>query len=665
MRESSSTDPRFLKAFRNLEQAVFFQRQGHFAEAEKMYSRVIKKNPEYFDALHLYGLFKYQQGQLNDAIKLVGKATKLNPRSANAFNSLGVILGHLKRHVEALASFDAALKLEPHHVEALSNRCNSLNELGRFDETIDSSNRAIAINPKYPEVYISRGAALISCKRYTEALESYDQSLKLNPSLVMAWLGRGNVFSDLKRYDDALAAYDKALSLKPDLAGVEGSRLHTKMRICDWNNFNTECSHLISSVRNGKGNTLPFHILAIPSTSNDQLQCAKQHIANKFLLSEKPIWQGERYNHKRIRVAYMLLDVRLITELFEQHDRSRFEIIGVSFGVSGSSEATKRLVAAFDEFHDVQRMSDKEVAKLLYDLQVDITVDLKGYTFGYRFGIFACRPTPIQVNYLGYPSTMGTQFIDYIIADEVVASFERQQFFTEKIVHLPDCYQVNDSKRKIAEGTPTRQAAGLPEHGFVFCSFNNNYKITPRVFDCWMRILKQVEDSVLWLFEDNATAASNLRKEAVARGINSDRLIFAKRMPLAEHLARHRLADLFLDTLPFNAHTTASDALWTGLPVLTCLGETFAGRVATSLLNTIRLPELITTTLEAYERMAIDLATHPEKLAIIKSKLADNRLTTPLFDTKLFTKHIEAAYTEMYERHKAGLAPDHIIIPKS
>jgi predicted O-linked N-acetylglucosamine transferase (SPINDLY family) len=310
-------------------------------------------------------------------------------------------------------------------------------------------------------------------------------------------------------------------------------------------------------------------------------------------------------------------------------------------------------------------MSDNEVAKLLHDLQVDIAVDLKGYTAGYRFGIFACRPAPIQVNYLGYPGTMGTQFMDYIIADKVVAPFEHQPFFTEKIVHLPDCYQVNDSKRQIADGTLTRQAVGLPEHGFVFFCFNNIYKITPRVFDCWMRILRRVENSVLWLLDDNATARGNLRKEAIARGIDAERLIFAKRIPLAEHLARQQLADLFLDTLPYNAHTTASDALWTGLPVLTCLGQTFAGRVCASLLNTIGLPELITTTLEAYENMAIDLATDRQKLAAITSRLACNRLTTPLFDTKLFTKNIEAAYTEMYERYKAVSAVNHIVIPKS
>ena len=350
--------------------------------------------------------------------------------------------------------------------------------------------------------------------------------------------------------------------------------------------------------------------------------------------------------------------------LFEQHDRSRFKIIGVSFGVDDRSEIRKRVVAAFDEFYDVRTKSDQQVAELLHDLQIDIAIDRNGYTEDSRPGIIALRPVPIQVSYLGFPATMGTPFIDYIIADKVVAPFGHQQFFTETIVHLPDSYQVNDREYKISESTPRRQELGLPR-GVVFCCFNNNYKITPRIFECWMRILQQVPDSVLWLLQSNATAASNLKKEAAGKGINSDRLIFAERMLSPEHLARHRLADLFLDTLPYNAHATAADALWAGLPVLTCMGETFAGRVAASLLHAIRLPELITTTLEAYEHMAIDLAMHPEKLAMIKRKLADNRLTTPLFDTKRFTKNIEAAYTAMYERHKAGLAPDNIIIQNS
>ena len=573
----------------------------------------------------------HQRGNLDDAEAIYQKVLDADARNFDALHMLGII--HAQR--------------------------------GSFEKAEKFLRKALSVDSRVSQCFHNYGTILANLGRFEDAVISYNNAIKLTPSRAPIYSDLGIALHKLKRYEEAIAVYDKILSLEPNFAGVEGARLDAKMQLCEWRNYDTECSHLISSIRSGTGNTLPFHILGIPSTPDDQLRCAKQHVSNKFPLSEKSIWRRKRYNHKKIRVAYVLLDVRLITELFEQHDRSRFEIIGVSLDISGVGETRKRIVVAFDQFHDVHKMSDKEVARLLLDLEVDIAVDLKGYTADYRFGIFACRPAPIQVSYLGYPSTMGTPSIDYVIADKVVVPFEHEQFYTEKIVHLPDCYQVNDSKREAAENTPTRQAGGLPEHGIVFCCFNNNYKITPRVFDCWMRILKEVENSVLWLLEGNATAARNLRDEAVLKGINSDRLIFAKRVPLAEHLARHRLADLFLDTLPYTAHTTASDALWVGLPLLTCLGQTFAGRVSASVLKAIHLPELITTTLEAYEQIAIDLATHPEKLAAIKRKLAEKRLTTPLFDTKLFTENIEAAYIAMYERHKAGLAPDHIIISKS
>jgi len=362
-------------------------------------------------------------------------------------------------------------------------------------------------------------------------------------------------------------------------------------------------------------------------------------------------------------IAYLSADFHrhatayLMAELFERHDRSRFEVIGVSFGVDDKSDMRRRLVAAFDQFYDVRRKRDEEVAKLLHDLQVDIAIDLKGYTQDSRPGILAYRPTPIQASYLGFPGTMGAEFIDYIIADETVVPFDHQPFYAEKIVHLPDCYQVNDTKRNIAERTPTRQEAGLPERGCVFCCFNNNWKITPEVFSVWIRLLHAVEGSVLWLFRDNESAERNLRKEAQARGIDPARLVFAGRLPLEDHLARHRLADLFLDTLPCNAHTTASDALWVGLPVLTCMGNAFAGRVAASLLKAIGLPELVTHSIEDYEALALRLAKDPSLLEGYRNRLATNRLTHPLFDTDRFRHHIEAAYLQMWEIWQRGEQP--------
>jgi predicted O-linked N-acetylglucosamine transferase (SPINDLY family) len=683
-------------------QALALLHQAKLAEAELICAEVLSQQPNHFDALHLLGIIAAQTQRTERAAQLIRKAIGLNPNIASAHSNLGHALTELKHPAEALASYDKAIILKPDYAEADNGRGVALLNLNRPTEALASYDKAIALKPGYAEPYNNRGTALLDqnrpadalasydkaialkpghakayynrgnalhdLKRYEEAVASYDKAIALQPQFAEAYVNRGNALQEAKRHEQAFASYDKALALDPDLDEVQGLRFHTKMHLCDWTNFDTEYAQLISSVRKGNIASPPFPLLALPSSPDDQLRCAKQYVAANVILCEEPVWQGERYNNERIRVAYLSADFRqhpgayLIAGLIEQHDRSRFEIIGVSFGVDDRSKIRKRLVTAFDKFYDVQTKSDQEVAKLLRDLQVDIAVDRNGHTLGSRIGIFACRPAPIQVSFLGYPGTTGTQFIDYIIADKVVAPLEHQQFFTEKIVHLPDCYQINDSKRKIAENTPARQAVDLPDHGFVFCCFNNNYKIIPPMFDLWMRILKNVDDSVLWLLSANAAAESNLRKEAEARGIKSARLIFARRVPLADHLARHRLADLFLDTLPYNAHTTASDALWAGLPVLTCLGEAFAGRVAASLLNAIRLPDLITTTLEDYEQLAIQLATNPEKLPRRKRRLAENRLTTPLFDTELFAKDIEAAYTTMYKRHITGLAPEYIAI---
>jgi predicted O-linked N-acetylglucosamine transferase (SPINDLY family) len=349
--------------------------------------------------------------------------------------------------------------------------------------------------------------------------------------------------------------------------------------------------------------------------------------------------------------------------MLECHDESRFDVSAISLGADDNSKMGRRLKAALPRFIDARTFSDEHIANLVRSLEVDILVDLMGFTKNARTQIFALRPAPVQVSYLGYPGTMGASYVDYIIADRIAIPEEKRECYLEKVVYLPDSFMGNDFERKISERLPRRSECQLPEAGFVFCAFNNSYKIAPQIFDIWIRILRQVENSILWLSGTNETAIRNLGREAQNRGVDPSRLVFAQRLPLNEdHLARHRLADLFLDTLPYNAHATASDAVWAGLPVLTCLGETFAGRVAGSLLNAVGLPELITTTPEAYERMAIELATHPERLAAIKHKLEENRLTAPLFDTKLFTKHIEAAYTAMHERNQAGLAPDHIIV---
>jgi predicted O-linked N-acetylglucosamine transferase (SPINDLY family) len=395
----------------------------------------------------------------------------------------------------------------------------------------------------------------------------------------------------------------------------------------------------------------------------DQLRAAETWVAERC--PEMPaLWRGERYRYDRIRVAYLSADFHshatayLAAGLFEAHDRSRFETVAISFGPDDSSEMRGRLKGAFDRFIDVRDKSDHAAATLLNEMEIDIAVDLKGFTQDARPGILAYRPAPVQVNYLGHPGTMGARYIDYLIADRRIVPEGHERHYREKIVCLPDSYQANDRKRRIAERTPTRAEEGLPDTGVVFCSFNGSFKITPEVFDIWMRLLKSAEGSVLWLLDDNPTAVRNLKREAEARGVPAQHLVFAPRRPLDVHLARHRLADLFLDTLPCNAHTTASDALWAGLPVLACTGNTFAGRVAASLLFAVGLPELITDSLSSYEAMAMKLALDPTELAQLKAKLAAQRNTAALFDTERFTRDLESAYVTMWERSQRGMPPE-------
>ena len=659
--------PDYAEAYNNRGMAL--QDLKRYEDALVSYNMAIALKTDYAVAYNNHGNVLRDLKYPEEALASYDRAIALKPNFAEACYNRGLALQDLKRPADALASYDKAIALQPDYAKAHCNHGNVLLSLKRSADALASYDKAIALQPDYAVAYSNRGLALQELKRPEEALASYDRAIALKPDFAEACFNRGNALTNLKRYDEAFTAYDKAFGLKSDLTSVEGDRLHVKMWNCDWSNFDFECARLISSVRNGNVNASPFVFLTIPASSAEQLQCAKLWIANKYPPCDKPIWQGARHNHDKVRLAYLSADFRkhatsfLIAGMFECHDKSRFDVTALSCGLDDNSEMRHRLKASFERFINAETYSDDQLANLAKELEIDILVDLMGFTEGSRTNLLAQRPAPIQVNFLGYPGTTGAQYIDYILADRILIPESQRKFYSEKIAYLPNSYQVNDAKRSISDRTFTRTELGLPPKGFVYCCFNSNYKVTPRIFDCWMRILKHVEGSVLWLLEDNAVATNNLKKEAVARGVNAGRLFFAKRLPVGEHVARHRLADLFLDTLPCNAHTAASDALWAGLPVLTCLGETFAGRVAASLLHAIGLPELITTTLEAYEQMAIDLAINPQRLAIIRRKLAENRLTTPLFDTKLFTRYIEAAYIGMYERYQAGLPPDHIIIP--
>jgi predicted O-linked N-acetylglucosamine transferase (SPINDLY family) len=667
--------------------------------AVELFDRALKLNPNHPGVLNTRSSVLFELKRYDEALDSCNRALTIKPDYVNALNSRGIILRILKRPEQALNSYNQALILNPDYVEALNNRGQVLCDLKRYKEALDSCNRALTIKPDYVNALNSRGIILCSLQRPEEALDSYNQALAIKPDYVEALNNRGQVLCDLIRPEEALDCYDRAIAIKPDYAEVLNSRghvlrklkrpeeaqdsyrkalaikpdyaflygtwLYTKMKTCDWNHIEDQFAQLTEKVEQGEKAAPPFANLAIFSSATIQRKAAEIWVQANHPVSHALPKMEQRLKHDKIRLGYFSADFRnhpvsyLTAELFETHDRSKFELTAFSFGPDAQDDMRKRVMAAFDQFIDVRGQSDLDVALLARSMEIDIAVDLGGHVHGGRTDIFALRAAPIQVNYLGYPGTMGAEYIDYILADAILIPETEQRHYSEKIAYLP-CFQANDTQRRIADTTFTRSELGLPQSGFVFCCFNNTYKITPDVFDSWMRILKRVEGSVLWLYEENATVATNLKKEAVLRGINPERLIFAQRIPQAEYLARYKMADLFLDTRPFNAGTTASDALWSGLPVLTCPGEAFAGRMAASLLNAIALPELIASTPEAYEALAVDMATHPEKLKAIKQKLAQNRLTAPLFNTRLFTRHMEAAYQEMYQRYQTGLAPEHI-----
>jgi predicted O-linked N-acetylglucosamine transferase (SPINDLY family) len=642
---------------------VALQELKRFEEAVASYDRVIALKPGYADTFFNRGNALHALKRFDEALASYDHAIALKGDYAEAFNNRGVVLKELKRTDEALANCDKAIALKPDYVEAFNNRGNALQELKRFDEAVVSYDQAITLRPDYAGAFNNRGNALQELGRLEEALASYNQAITLKPGHADAFNNRGNALQELKRFDEAVANYDQAIALVSDHKFAFSGLADCAIKVCDWTQRDKLSGEVRRHVIEQKSQISPFLLLGYSDDAALHLSCAKNYVLDRFGTTPQCFGSGAIWRNEKIKVAYLSSDFRLhplsflIAELFERHDRSRFEVIGVSFGPDDGSDMRSRLVAAFDRFIDVRMQGDQEVARLINDLRVDIAVDLNGHIQHARLGILAFRPAPIQVSYLGYPGTTGADFIDYIIGDAIVLPFDQQPHYTEHIVHLPDCYQVNDRKRMIAPNTPTRQDLDLPAEGLVFCCFNNNWKITPAVFDVWMRLLKAVDGSVLWLLRDNGDAETNLHKEAAARGIDPTRLAFAGRLPLEDHLARHRLADLFLDTLPCNAHTTASDALWSGLPVLTCCGKTLGGRVAASLLNAVGLSELVTHSLEEYEALALRLATDWSLLRGYRDRLEHNRLRFPLFDSNRFCRHIEATYTIMWEVWQRGERP--------
>jgi protein O-GlcNAc transferase len=640
-----------------------------FSEALASYDRAIAVMPNYAEAHCNRGVLFQEIKDWDAALVCYNRSLEINPGIAYTYLNRGNLFREQKKLDLSLADYDRAIEADPANARAYCNRGVLLTELRQWGAAFASLSRAIELNSDLADAHGNLGLLLGQVLQLDAAMVSLNKAIALRPDYAEALRNRGDVLVALKQYMAALASYDQAMRLKPDFPYLRGGRRHTAMYVCDWSDLESDVDALANEIEGDAKVAPPFSVLALLDSARLQQRAAQiwvreQYPAENRLPNILPYPASDK-----IRLGYFSGDFRehpvalLAAEFLEEHDRSRYEVVAFSFGPKTQDDVRKRLERAFDRFIDARDMSDEDVVMMSRGLNIDIAVDLAGHTGYSRTRVFAMRAAPIQISYLGYPGTTGADYMDYLIGDRVVIPEEQRRHYTEKIVYLPNSFLPHDSSRAIATTIFTRKDLGLPPTGFVFCCFNNNYKITPRTFASWMRILTRAENSVLWLSQNEPTAASNLRREASRRGVAGERLIFADRVSsMSIHLARQRVADLFLDTLPYNAHATALDALWAGLPVLTCVGEGFASRVAASLLCAIEMPELITKTMTQYENTAVHLAENPEYLDEIKQKLARNRLKAHLFDTKSFTRHLEAAYANIYERYRANLPPQDIYV---
>ncbi len=652
-----------------------FHQMGRLGEAIDLYRQAAALAPGYAEIHNNLGNALLAAGRTEEAVASLKRAAKLKPSLAGAHTNLGLALAALGRFEDAAESHRAALKLQPRLAMAHNNLGVALQKAGKLDEAIPSFRRAIELDSRLPEAWVNLADALRLMEpagesqddprrqaRLEEALLCYRSAIALRSNYAEAYGNLGALLTELKRLDEAAACLARAHDLDPADARAIVDLAFTRRRMCDWRG-EADVESVAKAILSIPKGSMGYFALVIADDPQLHLDAARREASFALANRKGPAWPDTTYRHQKIRLGYLSADFRthavasLAARLFELHDRSRFQLHAFSIGPNDRSAMNDRLRHAFDTFNESGPLSDQETAQQIRRAEIDILVDLTGYTKHARPGIAAYRPAPIQVSYLGYPGTMGASFFDYAIVDPFIVPESQQFYFDEKLVYLPHSYQVNDSRRVIAERTPSRADCGLPERGFVFCCFNNNHKISPAMFSLWMELLQAAPGSVLWLLADNPWVAENLRREAASRRVDPGRLVFAGRALPADHLARHRLADLFIDTLPYNAHTTASDALWAGLPVLTCTGTSFPARVAGSLLHAIGLPELVTASIEDYKAKALGFARQPEMLAAVREKLARNRLTMPLFDSARSCRDIEAAYFRMWTIHQEKQEP--------
>jgi len=692
-----------------LKKAVQYHQSGELEKSEKIYKKILKINPNHSDSLWLLGLIAHQVGKSDKAINLINKAIQNNPKNpiyhndlgivfqcqgklndatscfqkalqlksdfVLAYNNLGNVFKEQGRLSEAISCYQKALQLKPDLAEPYFNIGNAFKEQGKVNEAISYFQKAVKLMPGFAGAYNNMGNAFKEQGRLSEAISCYQKALQLKPDHANAYNNLGNVFKDLKKSDEAIACYKKALDINPNFAEAYSQLTNQLQQTCAWQELEGLSAKLDGLTKKSldsgtKPGESPFISLsrhtdpalnfAIARSWSCDIARSMSNLKIHFTFDERKLFK------RKIAVGYLSNDfcnhpvAHLMLSLFGLHNRDEFEIFCYSYGEDDGSYYRERIKRDCDKFIDIRDLNYIDAAKCIYKDQIDILVDLTGHTSNNRLSICALRPAPIQVSYLGFPGTTGADFFDYTITDRIVTPEDHAPYYSENFVYMPHCYQVNDHTQVISNRDWKEMDFGLPEDTFVFCSFNQPYKIERIIFNVWINILLQVPESVLWLSLENKTAETNLRHESEARDLKSERLIFSNRLPPDEHLKRLKLADMALDTRIYNGGATTSNALWAGVPVLTLQGNHFASRMSASILTSIGLTEMITYSLEEYETLAVRLAHHPDEFQTIRQKLAQNRLTAPLFDTPRFARNLETAYTEMWKIFLAGERPRQI-----
>jgi pentatricopeptide repeat protein len=672
--KASEIRPNHAQTYNSLANALFAQ--GKVQEAVSCYRKAVEVKPDYAEAWYNMATVLHDQEKFEDALSAYQQAISVKPDYVDAYNNMGIVLCAMNRYEDALLCYRKAITLMPHVAGCYNNLGATLSDLRRYDEALSAFNKALELNPRYADAYNNMGNLFKNQGKPEEAISAYRKALSLQPDYISALNNIGLTLKEVGKSEEAMSCYRKVLTIKPDEPAAYSNYFYLLLKMCFWKETDALKSRLEQMTRAALAQgrkTLetpfenityfpdPLYNFNVARSWSDAMAAAAANSDLRFAFDK-------RERNDKIVVGYLSFDFRhhavghLIAGIFGCHDRSKFRIIAYSYGYDDGSEYRRRIAHDCDEFIDIRNLSNTDAAQRIYNDRVDILVDLMGHTGFSRMDICAFRPAPVQVTWLGFPGTSGADFIDYIITDKTISPESHEPYYSEKFVYMPHTYQSNDRWQKISDKKIVRSDAGLPEQGFVFCSFSQSYKIEPVMFDIWMRLLTQVENSVLWLIESDPTTDRNLRQEAQERGVNPDRLIFAPRMAKDEHLARHRLADLVLDTRIYNGHTTTSDALYAGVPVIAMLGKHFASRVSASLLKAIGMPDMIVHSLEEYEVLALRLAQNPAALSALRERLENNRLTKPLFDTPLFVRHLEAAYLEMQNIFQQGQKPKKIEI---